>query len=209
MGRLRSKRIGVMGGTFDPIHTGHLLAAQEALEQFKLDEVIFVPAAASPFKQDEAVSDAEHRYLMAVIATAANRAFRVSRVEMERPAPSYTVDTMRLLKKACGTRSEMFFIAGADTVLEMGGWKEPEALLELCTLIAINRPGDRVEAIRKSLTVKERKRFAGHPRIAYMDMPGMDISSTDIRRRVREGKALNYLVPETVEAYILKNGLYR
>ncbi len=209
MGRLRSKRIGVMGGTFDPIHTGHLLAAQEALEQFNLDEVVFVPAAASPFKQDEAVSDAEHRYLMAAIATAANPAFRVSRVEMERPAPSFTIDTMRLLKRAYGTRSEMYFIAGADTVLELGGWKEPEALLELCTLIAINRPGDRVEAIRKSLTPKERKRFADHPRIVPMDMPGMEISSTDIRRRVREGKPLLYLVPDAVGAYILKNGLYR
>ncbi len=208
MGRLRSRRIGVMGGTFDPIHAGHLLAAQEACEQFRLDEVVFVPAAASPFKQEQALSEAEHRYLMAVIATAGNRAFQVSRAEIARPAPSFTVDTMRLLKQAYGERSEMYFIAGDDALLELGSWKEPEALLELCTIIAVKRPRAQAEADREGAAAEEGRRFADHPRIIRMDMPGLEISSSEIRRRAGAGRSVRYLVPDDVAAYIEKHRLY-
>lgn len=200
MGHLRTKRIGVMGGTFDPIHLGHLAAAQESLYRFKLDEVIFVPAAVSPFKQDEECLDAETRFLMAVIATASNPRLKVSRLEIDRPGPSYTVDTMRDLKKTYGARGEMYFIGGSDNLLELSRWKDPEGLLELCVFIVIERPGHIVKAGRK---------YASHPRVARMTMPGLDISSTDIRQRVREGKPIRYLVPQEVAGFIEKNGLYR
>lgn len=208
MGRLRTKRIGVMGGTFDPIHLGHLAAAQEALEQLTLDEVIFVPAASSPFKQQEESTDVEKRYLMAVIATASHTRFQVSRLELERPEPSYTIETMRELRISYGPRSEFFFIGGSDTIMELKDWKEPEALLELCTFVAVDRPGYESDKI-KTLSASERKRFASDPRIVSMKMPGMDISSTDIRQRVREGRSIRYMVPWEVIGFIEKNGLYR
>ncbi len=200
MGRLRTKRIGVMGGTFDPIHLGHLAAAQEALDQFGLDEVVFVPAAISPFKQGEEILDPETRYLMAVIATASHPQLKVSRFEVDRPGPSYTVDTMRALKKTYGARGELYFIGGSDTLLDLSGWKDPEGLLELCVFIAIERPGHTVKAGRK---------FASHPRVTRMAMPGLDISSTDIRQRVKERRSIRYLVPREVAGFIEKNGLYR
>ncbi len=209
MGRLRTKRIGVMGGTFDPIHLGHLAAAQEAFEQFAMDEVVFVPAASSPFKQEEESQDAEKRYLMTVIATASHPRFQVSRLELERPGPSYTIETMRELRRAYGPRSEFFFIGGTDTIMELGAWREPEALLELCTFIAVERPGYEADKIKKSLSASERKRFTANPRIVSMKMPGMDLSSTDIRQRVREGRSIRYMVPWEVIGFIEKNGLYR
>jgi nicotinate-nucleotide adenylyltransferase len=209
MGRLRTKRIGVMGGTFDPIHLGHLAAAQEALEQFTLDEVIFVPAARSPFKQEEEGRNAEKRYLMTVIATASNPRFQVSRLELDRTGLSYTVDTMRELRKIHGPRSEFFFIGGTDTIMELGDWKEPEALLELCVFIAVERPGFEADKVRKSLSASERKRFTSNPRIVSMKMQGMDISSTEVRQRVRDGRSIRYMVPWEVVGFIEKNGLYR
>ena len=141
MGRLRIKRIGVMGGTFDPIHNGHLVTAEEAWKQFNLDQVLFVPSGSPPHKEDRKSLDPESRYLMAVIATAANPHFKVSRMEIDRPGPSYTIDTVHELHRVYGRNTEVFFITGADAILEILTWKEPEKVLREAIFIAATRPG--------------------------------------------------------------------
>src|SRR5438552_2486622 len=135
------KRLGVMGGTFDPIHYGHLVTAEEALDQFRLDEMVFIPAGRPWMKGHERVSAAEDRYLMTVIATASNPRFRVSRIEVDREGPTYAVDTLRELGEEYGAGTELFFVTGADAILEMLHWKEPQELFELAHFIAATRPG--------------------------------------------------------------------
>jgi nicotinate-nucleotide adenylyltransferase len=190
-------RLGVMGGTFDPIHYGHLLTAEEALQQFGLDAVIFVPTGQPWMKEHEAVSPAEDRYLMTVIATASNPRFRVSRMEVDRDGPTYTVDTLRGLKGTHGPDADLFFISGADAILEIVGWKDPEELFELAHFIAATRPGYDIAA------------FDAHPAITVMKIPALAISSTDIRARMRDGRPIRYLVPEGVNSYVQKAALYR
>ena len=199
----RWKRIGIMGGTFDPIHYGHLVAAEEARWKFGLDVVIFVPAGQPPHKPPEGITDKEHRYNMVVLATCPNPHFLVSRVEIDRPGPSYAIDTVREFKKQFGQGTEIFFITGADAVLEILTWHEAEKLIELCDFIAATRPGYDLDAMYRKLPEK----FLEH--IHPLPIPGIAISSTEIRRRVREGLPIKYLVPEPVEQYILKHGLYR
>jgi nicotinate-nucleotide adenylyltransferase len=190
-------KLGVMGGTFDPIHYGHLLTAEEALQQFSLDAVIFVPTGQPWMKEHEAVSGPEDRYLMTVIATASNPRFRVSRMEVDRDGPTYTVDTLRSLKDEHGAEADLFFVTGADAILEIVGWKDPEELFELAHFIAATRPGYDIAA------------FDAHPAITVMNIPALAISSTDIRARVRDGRPIRYLVPEGVNSYVAKAGLYR
>lgn len=209
MGRLRIKRVGVMGGTFDPIHTGHLVTAEEALHQFGLDEVLFVPSAQPPHKEDRESLDPESRYIMAVIATATNPRFRVSRLELERPGPSYTIDTVRELRRLYGPNTEIYFITGADAILEILTWKEPEKLLREAMFIAATRPGYDLKRLEESLPEEEKARHAENPRVLVMEIPALAISSTDIRRRVREGRPITYLVPQGVKEFIEKNGFYR
>ncbi|NPV60344.1 MAG: nicotinate-nucleotide adenylyltransferase [Actinobacteria bacterium] len=209
MGRLRIKRVGVMGGTFDPIHTGHLVTAEEALHQFGLDEVLFVPSAHPPHKEDRESLDPESRYIMAVIATATNPCFRVSRLELERPGPSYTIDTVRELRRLYGPNTEIYFITGADAILEILTWKEPEKLLREALFIAATRPGYDLKRLEESLPEEEKARHAESPRVLVMEIPALAISSTDIRRRVREGRPITYLVPQGVKEFIEKNGFYR
>ena len=209
MGKLRIKRIGVMGGTFDPIHTGHLVTAEEALYQFGLDEVLFVPSGHPPHKEDRESLDPASRYLMAVIATAANPRFRVTRMEIERPGPSYTIDTVRELKRLYGANTEIYFITGADAILEILTWKDPERLLREAMFIAATRPGYDLKRLEESLPEAEKERHAVHPRVLVMEVPALAISSTDIRARVREGRPITYLVPQGVREFIEKNGFYR
>jgi nicotinate-nucleotide adenylyltransferase len=209
MGRLRSKRIGVMGGTFDPIHVGHLVTAEEAWEQFQLDQVIFVPSGYPPHKEERKNLDPESRYLMTVIATADNPHFTVSRLEIDRSGPSYTVDTVRELHRLYGKNTEIFFITGADAILEILTWKEPEKVLEECVFIAATRPGYNLKRLEESLPETEKARHASNPRVLVMEIPALAISSTDIRRRVAEGRPIRYLVPEGVLEFIEKNGFYR
>jgi nicotinate-nucleotide adenylyltransferase len=192
-------RLGVMGGTFDPIHYGHLVTAEEALQQFELDAVIFVPTGKTWMKEHEKVSPAEDRYLMTVIATASNPLFRVSRMEVDRDGPTYTVDTLRGLKAEHD--ADLFFVTGADAVLEMFQWKEPDELFELAHFIAATRPGYDIAPFAA--------RAAGHPGITVMSIPALAISSTDVRARVASGRPIRYLVPEGVKSYIEKAGLYR
>jgi len=198
-----------MGGTFNPIHHGHLVTAQEALSQFGLDRVIFIPTGDPPHKVEDRLASAEDRYIMAVIATSSNSSFFVSRIEIEREGKSYTIDTVRLLKKIYGHDSQLFFITGADAILEILTWKDTDEIVSLCKFIAATRPGynlARLDELRKRLF---RSKIVTDKRIFVMEIPALSISSTDIRNRLRDNRPIDYLVPEGVSNYILKHGLYR
>ena len=195
------KRLGVMGGTFDPIHYGHLVTAEEALVQYSLDGVVFVPTGRPWMKQDRSVSPAEDRYLMTVIATASNPRFQVSRIEIDRDGPTYTVETLRALADE-HPDAELYFITGADAMLEIFDWKEPNEALDLAHFIAATRPG-------YDLARFESRTPTRHPNVSVMNVPALAISSTDIRDRVRGTRPIRYLVPEGVKTYIDKAGPYR
>lgn len=198
-------RLGIMGGTFDPIHLGHLVAAEAAREQFGLDRVVFVPARLPPHKLDQLISPAEHRSAMVLLATMNHPRFVVSRVELDRPGPSYTVDTLRLLRQEYPVAT-LFFITGADAVLDFDNWREPVELLRLCHMVVVSRPGCDRERLREKVDSLERETGC---RIEELAAPALDISSRELRRRVAEGKSLRYLVPREVRDYVLKHGLYR
>jgi nicotinate-nucleotide adenylyltransferase len=188
-------RIGVMGGTFDPIHNGHLVAASEVARAFDLDEVVFVPTGEPYMKSG--VTDAEHRYLMTVVATASNPMFTVSRVDIDRPGPTYTVDTLRDLH-AQRPDAQLVFISGADAVQQIVDWKDHDGLWNLAHFVAVTRPGHAL-----SITgLPERD-------VSLLEVPALAISSTDCRDRVRRGFPVWYLVPDGVVQYISKHHLYR
>jgi nicotinate-nucleotide adenylyltransferase len=198
----KPKRLGVMGGTFDPIHHGHLVTAEMALWQFDLDEVVFVPTGQPWMKTDREVSAAEHRYLMTVIAASSNPRFTVSRIEIERDGPTYTVETLQQLRREAEEPIELFFITGADAMLEILHWKDPEEVLSEAHFIAATRPGYDLDRFQKEAPDR-------HSKVSVMDIPALAISSTDIRRRVSLGEPIRYLVPDGVKTYIEKAGLYR
>lgn len=192
----RPRRIGIMGGTFDPIHHGHLVAASEVQHKYDLDEVIFVPTGRQPFKKDRQVTVAEHRYLMTVIATAPNTRFSVSRVDIDRPGYTYTIDTLNDLRQLYPD-AEFFFITGADVLPQILSWKNSERLWEMAHFIGVNRPGHIPDT-------------SGLPdgRVTLIEVPAMSISSTDCRERVSRGAPVWYLVPDGVVRYIAKYHLY-
>jgi len=194
-----------MGGTFDPVHYGHLVTAEEALVQFNLDKVLFMPTGRPVRKTHRHVSSAEDRYLMTVIATASNPDFEVSRLEIDRPGATYTVDTMLELREIHGPRAELYFISGADAVREILTWKDAARFAELCTFIAATRPG--FDPDLGPLTPPDAS--VPLPRVEAMEVPALAISSSDIRGRVATRRPIRYLLPEAVAAYIEKNGLYR
>lgn len=199
-----------MGGTFNPIHYGHLVTAEEALSQFNLDKVMFMPAGVPPHKSDREILLPEERYLLTVIATASNPDFVVSRLEIERKGPSYTIDTLAQLQEIFGPDTTVFFITGADAVWEILTWKNAEELVELTEFIAATRPGYSLEKFKKLHVLPEREgREPGRPRVSIMEIPALAISSTDIRRRVREDQPIRYLVPEGVASYIKKSGFWK
>jgi nicotinate-nucleotide adenylyltransferase len=196
------RRLGVMGGTFDPIHHGHLTTAEEAVMQFGLDQVVFVPTGHPWMKEHTDVTPSEHRYLMTVIATASNPRFTVSRVEIDREGRTYTVETLRTLAEQQAD-AELFFITGADAMLEIFHyWKDPEEVLDLAHFIAATRPGYDIAAFQAEAPTR-------NPRVSVMNIPALAISSTEIRARVRDGRPIRYLVPEGVKSYVEKEGLYR
>jgi nicotinate-nucleotide adenylyltransferase len=199
-----TQRLGIMGGTFDPIHHGHLVTAEEALIQLRLDRVIFIPAGIPVAKTRSDISSAEDRFLMTVLGTASNPDFRVSRIEMDRPGPTYTVDTLEQLTDEMGADTEFFFIMGADTVSEVLEWKDPERVVALTRFVAATRPGYDFSSLEGS----EASELFGD-RMTLMEGPGLDVSSTEVRERVRRGQPLRYLVPDLVASYIDKTGLYR
>lgn len=200
------KRIGIMGGTFDPIHFGHLVTAEEARINFELDKVIFVPTGNPPHKKDYKVTEPEHRYLMTALATNSNPFFEVSRIEIDRKGYSYTVDTLTQFVEIYGKDTSLFFISGADAVLDILTWKNIKGVLDVCTFIAATRPGYPVKKLKEKL--EEIKKLYGKD-VYLLEVTAIAISSTEIRKRVKEGRSIKYLVPEGVEEYILKNGLYR
>lgn len=195
MSSARAPRIGVMGGTFDPIHHGHLVAASEVAQSFGLDEVIFVPTGL-PWQKDK-VTESEHRYLMTVIATASNPRFTVSRVDIDRDGPTYTIDTLRDLK-AARPDAELFFITGADAIAQILGWRNHDELWNLAHFVAVSRPGHVLST--EGLPSED---------VSQLEIPALSISSTDCRARVRRGHPVWYLVPDGVVQYIAKHDLYR
>ncbi|NLY55429.1 MAG: nicotinate-nucleotide adenylyltransferase [Firmicutes bacterium] len=198
-------RLGIMGGTFDPIHYGHLMTAEEARDQYRLDKVLFVPSGHPPHKPESSVTESKHRYLMTVLATLTNPAFEVSRVDIDREGITYTIDTVTDLK-ALFPHDQLFFITGADAILEIITWKDAHRLLGLCDFIAATRPGYSIEALETKLgALYTSYRDCFH----FVEVPALAISSTDIRQRVRAGRPIRYLVPETVDHYIRKNRLYQ
>ncbi len=204
----RKQAIGIMGGTFDPIHYGHLVNAEGARVKFALDKVVFVPCGNPPHKKGYPVTPAEHRYQMTLLATVTNPHFTISRQEIDQPGLSYTVDTMRAFRRLYGDETELYFITGADAILEILTWKDVEELIALCNFIAATRPGyslTGLEAIVATLRETRKKDL----RVDSVEVPALMISSTDIRERVRLGQPIKYLLPETVENYIFKEGLYR
>jgi nicotinate-nucleotide adenylyltransferase len=189
------KRLGVMGGTFDPIHHGHLVAASEVAHAFSLDEVIFVPTGHPEDKLN--ASAPEDRYLMTVIATASNPRFSVSRVDIDRPGPTYTIDTLRDLRAARPDAAQLFFITGADALARIMSWRDVDELFGLAHFVGCTRPGHR-------LTV------AGIPdgNVSLIEIPALTISSTACRARVAKGEPIWYLVPDGIVQYIAKRELY-
>jgi nicotinate-nucleotide adenylyltransferase len=191
----RRPRIGVMGGTFDPIHHGHLVAASEVAQSFDLDEVVFVPTGQPWHKKT--VTSAEHRYLMTVIATASNPRFTVSRVDVDRIGTTYTIDTLRDIH-AARPDAELFFITGADAVAQILSWKDYDELWELAHFVAVSRPGHVLNV--SGLPAQD---------VSLLEIPALSISSTDCRSRVNRGHPVWYLVPDGVVQYISKHHLYR
>jgi nicotinate-nucleotide adenylyltransferase len=191
----RRPRVGVMGGTFDPIHHGHLVAASEVQQSFDLDEVVFVPTGQPWMK--EGVSAAEHRYLMTVIATASNPRFTVSRVDIDREGPTYTIDTLRDLH-AQRPDADLFFITGADAVAQIFEWRDVGEIWELAHFVAVSRPGHALNV-----------RGVPSEGVSSLEVPALAISSTDCRKRVDRGHPVWYLVPDGVVQYISKHHLYR
>ena len=195
----RRRRLGVMGGTFDPIHHGHLVAASEVQAWFDLDEVVFVPTGQPYQKADLPVSPAEHRYLMTVVATASNPRFTVSRVDIERGGPTFTIDTLTDLAKY-HPDADLYFITGADALTNILGWRSAAELFELASFVGCTRPGYHMD----------NSSLEGMPpdRVTIVEIPALAISSTDCRERTSRGEPVWYLVPDGVVQYITKHRLY-
>jgi nicotinate-nucleotide adenylyltransferase len=192
------RRLGIMGGTFDPIHNGHLVAASEVAHLFSLDEVVFVPTGQPWHKSERKPTAAEDRYLMTVIATASNPRFSVSRIDIDRAGPTYTMDTLREMREVHGPDTDLFFITGADALAQMLSWRNTDELFTLAHFVGCTRPGHQLSD-------------PGLPngRVSLVEVPALAISSTECRDRVRSGEPIWYLVPDGIVQYINKRGLYQ
>lgn len=199
----RTYRLGIMGGTFDPIHNGHLVAAEQAAHDLNLDVVVFVPAGSPAFKQDKKVSSPEDRHAMTLLATADNPHFLVSRIEVDRKGITYTADTLELLRSHYPSNVELYFITGADAILEIITWHNAERIAELAHLVGATRPGYDLEGARKIIA------DSGIDfRVTYLEVPALAISSSNLRSRVLKGESLRYLTPDPVVGYVAKHALY-
>jgi nicotinate-nucleotide adenylyltransferase len=199
-----SVRLGILGGTFDPIHYAHLAIAEEARTQQALEPVIFVPAGQPPHKPDMAITPPHHRLAMLELALASNPHFIISRVDLERPGPCYTVDTLVLLREQWGPDAELHFIIGADSLREMHTWYQPRRIVDLARLVVAPRPGTSLDLAGLTSSLP------GLPdRVDIIQVPLLEISGTTLRQRVRARRSVKYYLPEEVEAYILRHGLYK
>ena len=198
-------RIGIMGGTFDPVHYGHLVTAEGARCEYELDHVLFLPSGKPPHKSMQNVSNAEHRYMMTVLAILTNPHFEVSRLDIDREGISYTIDALRSLQKFYGLDTELFFITGADAIFEIADWKDSDEYMTIAHFIAAARPGFCLEELPQAT-----QDWVGQhgDRFHVLKVPAMAISSTEIRDRVKKGISIRYLVPEPVEHYIKRHNLY-
>jgi nicotinate-nucleotide adenylyltransferase len=223
-------RIGIMGGTFDPIHLGHLRAAEEIYWAFGLDRIIFVPAARPPHKEEVVAASAMHRYEMVSLATVFTPYFTVSPIELQREGKSYSVETVREFQRLSGPDTNLYFVVGVDAFLEMSEWREAKELLTLARVIVTARPGWRLDEV-EHLLAPEQRRLLGHPTFRYLkvsevdpvrveeaptprqvllvEVVSLDIASREIRQLVEEGRSIRHLVPDTVAAYMAKNRLYQ
>lgn len=200
-------RIGILGGTFDPIHVGHLIIAETVLDEMGLDTVLFIPAATPPHKRGRAISDAADRLEMVRLAVENNPAFDVSDIEVRRGGVSYSIETVKALEATMDPGTEFFFIIGADTVPELATWKDIDELVQRCTFVVAARPGFRIEELLGTdlgLTPETSHRVLTH----FVDAIRVDLASTEVRARLAEGKSIRYLVPEPVQDYIQAKGLY-
>lgn len=195
--------IGILGGTFDPIHWGHLVLAEQAREALSLNRVLFVPAATPPHKSGCSISAASHRVEMVSLAVEGNEAFEVSHIELERPGISYTVDTVRELRTRLGDECGLYLLVGADEARDFMSWRDPYRIQEMATIAVANRPG----ISERDVTAALPEDFAA--RLTRLAIPSVDICSTDIRERVAAGRSIRYLTPDAVVYYIRSNGLYR
>lgn len=200
------KKTGILGGTFDPIHLGHLITAENAWEAAGLDEVLLVPTGCSYFKADQKVTSAGQRYEMTVLAAAGNPHLRVSDIEVRRPGNSYTAETLSELKRQ-NPEDQLYYIVGADTLVMMSMWKDPQLIFDSCTLLVETRQDEVGSAGLLEEAEKLREKYGAE--IRMLPSRSIEISSTEIRKRVRMGQSIHYLVPDPVEAYIQEHGLYR
>ncbi len=200
----KCKRIAIMGGTFDPIHYGHLVTAEAVRKEFNAEVVIFIPTGHPPHKDENNVTHSEHRYLMTFLATVDNPYFEVSRIEIDRDGLTYTIDTIKKIK-SLNNDVKIYFITGADAVSSILTWKDAEVLLTLCSFVAVTRPGYKKETLEKKVSdIKKKYKSKLH----FFEVPALSISSSDIRNRVQNGLPIKYLLPEAVERYIYKSDLY-
>jgi nicotinate-nucleotide adenylyltransferase len=197
--------IGVLGGTFDPVHSGHLIIAEEARLRLKLSRVLFVPAGQQWLKTGSNITPAAHRVEMVKLAIAPDPHFEISTIDIDRPGPSYSVDTMAILQQQMGAEAEIFFLVGWDSLAELPQWKEADRLIQLCKLVAVTRPG----FSRPDLKALEPSVPGVTRRVVWLDIAPVDISSSDIREKVAQGLSIHGLVPEGVESYIKEHELYR
>jgi nicotinate-nucleotide adenylyltransferase len=197
-------KVAILGGTFDPIHIGHLILAEEACDQLGLSEVFVVPAGNPPHKQDRHLAPVEDRLRMIDLAIAGNPAFHASRVDADRPGPHYTIDSVRIFQEQLPPHCELYFLMGYDSLAELPGWHRPVELVAACHLVALTRYNvplnwDRLKAALPGI----------RERVTLLDMPEIEIASHQIQERVRQGRSIRYLVPDPVREYVMEHGLYR
>jgi nicotinate-nucleotide adenylyltransferase len=199
-------RYAIMGGSFDPIHFGHLAAAESVRQNLNCQKIIFIPLGNPPHKKNRILSDSIHRYTMTVLATCSNPCFEVSNIETNREGYTYTLNTITELNEYYGKEVELLFITGADALFEIETWYKVDELLKLCSFVAVTRPGYDKSMLEQKLQYLQSKY---NSKIHIIDVPGLNISSTDIRERIKKGASIRYLVPEAVEQYIYKHRLFR
>lgn len=199
------KRLGIMGGTFNPIHIGHLIIAEETRKKIDLDKIIFIPTGQPPHKDQNKLVSALDRYIMTILATSENKHFIVSDIETNRKEISYTIDTIKILNEIY-SESELFFITGADSILDIENWKDTKELLNMCTFIAATRPGYNVDEVNTQIENLEKKY---NKAISSLTIAPIDVSSTQIRKRIKENKTIKYMTTDSVINYIKNKSLYK